>query len=73
MRLPVVKEAVKQELEPTGIHPTAMEGTSPETAWFGVYRDDEGREQGFGNVLKANIVSKEKVTNFAIFSRGIGS
>jgi len=46
MELPVIKQALKQDLEPTGVHPAAMEGTSPNTAWMEVFGDDEGRDAG---------------------------
>ena len=39
MELPVIKQALKQDLEPTGVHPNAMEGTSPSTAWLEVFGD----------------------------------
>ena len=46
MKLPVVKQAIGQELESTGVHLAATEGTTPSTAWMGVFGDDEGRDAG---------------------------
>ena len=46
MKLPVIKKAIEQELEDTGVHPQALEGTAPSTAWLEVYGDDDGRDAG---------------------------
>jgi hypothetical protein len=32
MELQVVEQAIKQDLEPTSVHPAALDGTSPTTA-----------------------------------------
>jgi len=46
MNLPVIKQVLEQDLEPTGVHPKAMDGTSPNTAWLEVFGDGEGRDAG---------------------------
>ena len=46
MELTVIKQALKQDLESTGVHPSALNGTSPTTAWLEVFGDDDGRDAG---------------------------
>jgi len=46
MKLVVKKQAIEQNLESMGVHPQAMEGTAPSTAWLEVFGDDEGRDAG---------------------------
>lgn len=46
MKLPVIKQALEQELKPTGVHPKALDHTTPETAWLEVFMDNEGRDAG---------------------------
>ncbi len=46
MLLPVLKQAAEQQLETTGIHPKALEGTSPNTGWLEIFGDEQGRDAG---------------------------
>ena len=46
MKLVVKEQAIEQNLEDTGVHPQALEGTAPSTAWLEVFSDDEGRDAG---------------------------
>lgn len=46
MKLPVINNALEQPLQSTGVHPRALEGTTPDTGWLEVHSDDEGREAG---------------------------
>lgn len=74
MELPVIEQAIKQDLEQTGVRPAAMGGTSPTTACLEVFGDDEGRVMlGYGNVLQASIAWKERAMNYAISCRGNGN
>lgn len=46
MSLPIQKQVLHQQLETEGVHPQALEDTSPATANLTIYEDDEGRAAG---------------------------
>ena len=70
MKLPVIKQAMEQALEDTGVHPKALEGTAPSTAWKEVHEDEEGREAGIWECSPGKYRLERKSDEFCYILQG---